>query len=135
MDDIVARFFGNLSDRVAGPMAVRIVIQPLMATFLAARDGIRDAKQSRAPYGWSLLAERRSREANLKGGWNSIGKVFLIALSIDVIYQLLVLRWIYLGEALTVAALLALVPYLILRGLINRLARSCFHRTGGSPKI
>jgi hypothetical protein len=41
----------------------------------------------------------------------------------EVIYQWIVLRWFYPGEALTVALLLAVVPYLLLRGPINRLVR------------
>jgi len=46
-----------------------------------------------------------------------------VALAIDVIYQLVVLRWIYPGETLLVAFLLACVPYLLIRGPVNRIAR------------
>jgi hypothetical protein len=44
----------------------------------------------------------------------------------DVIYQWIVQRWIYPGETLIVAMALAVIPYLLLRGPVNRLARRCF---------
>jgi hypothetical protein len=39
----------------------------------------------------------------------------------DVIYQFMVFRFIYPGEALIVAFVLACVPYLLIRGPIGRL--------------
>jgi hypothetical protein len=50
-----------------------------------------------------------------------VGKVFVIAIIIDGIYQYKVLRWFYPLEALSVAAILAFVPYLITRGPVNRI--------------
>jgi len=41
----------------------------------------------------------------------------------DVIYQYLVYRWFYPGEALIVAFILAFVPYLLIRGPVDRIAR------------
>jgi hypothetical protein len=41
----------------------------------------------------------------------------------DAVYQFKVFRWVYPGEALLVALILAFVPYLLLRGAVNRLAR------------
>ena len=41
----------------------------------------------------------------------------------DVIYQLIVLKTIYPGEAVIVAIALAFFPYLLLRGPIARIAR------------
>jgi len=58
----------------------------------------------------------------LKDGWKSVGKVFVLAVFLDVVYQLKVLHIVYPGEVLIVALTLAIVPYLILRGLVNRLA-------------
>jgi hypothetical protein len=56
-------------------------------------------------------------------GWKGVGKVFLLALVLDGVYQMIVSRFIYPGAVLIVALLLAIVPYLVLRGLITRLAR------------
>lgn len=53
----------------------------------------------------------------------SIGRLLLLALAIDVVYQIIVLRFVYVGEAIIVALVLAIAPYLILRGLVRRAAR------------
>jgi hypothetical protein len=46
-----------------------------------------------------------------------------MAMIIDGIYQLIVQRWIYPVEILIVAFLLAVVPYVLIRGPVNRLVR------------
>ena len=51
---------------------------------------------------------------------------FLLALVLDCIYQIMTIRFVYPLELLFMATLLALVPYALLRGPFNRLARfSC----------
>ena len=124
MDDMWVRFTTQLIDRVSGPMRFRLVLQPLMAAFFAIRSGLADAPTTKPPYFWGLLSDRVNRKAMLKDGWRSIGRVFLFAVVLDVIYQLYVLHFVYLGEALVVALILAIVPYLILRGLVTRVARA-----------
>lgn len=59
----------------------------------------------------------------LKSGWKDVGRVFLLALAMDVVYQLIVLHFVYPGEAIIVAVVLAIAPYLILRGAVTRIAR------------
>ena len=44
-----------------------------------------------------------------------------MAFLLDSAYQLIVFRWIYLGQAVIVAIILAVVPYVLLRGPVNRL--------------
>ncbi len=56
----------------------------------------------------------------LMDGWKSVGKVFVLALVLDVVYQIIVMRFVYPGEAFITAVLLAIVPYLTLRGLVTR---------------
>jgi hypothetical protein len=41
----------------------------------------------------------------------------------DVIYQFMVFRWVYPVELVIVVLALAFLPYLLLRGPINRLTR------------
>jgi hypothetical protein len=43
-------------------------------------------------------------------------KIFILAVILELVYQLTVFRWIYPLESLVVAAILALLPYLLLRG-------------------
>jgi len=123
MDDFWARFFGDLVDRVSGPMKFRLVLQPLMASFFAIRSGLKDAKAGKPPYFWSLVSDPAHRANKMKDGWKSVGRVFVLALVLDVVYQIIAEHFVYPGEAITVAIVLALVPYLILRGLVTRLAR------------
>lgn len=123
MEEILTRVWENLIGRAHGPLTLRIVLQPLVAIFLATRSGIRDAHESRAPYFWALVYDAEHRREMLRSGWQDVGKVFVIAVVLDAIYQVIVLKWIYPGETLIVAIFLALVPYLLVRGLVTRIVR------------
>jgi len=123
VDHTLTRVAENLIARVTGPMKFRLLLQPAMATFFAIRDGLRDARQCRPPYFWGLFTDKDERESMLENGWKSIGKVFILAVVLDVVYQLIEHRWtVYPGEAILVAIILALVPYLLIRGPVNRIA-------------
>ena len=123
MQDMWTRVGSQLIARVSGPMKFRLVLQPLMASFFAIRGGLADAKAGKPPYFWGLLWARGHRAEMVKDGWKSISRVFLLAVALDVVYQIIVLRFVYPGETIIVALVLAIVPYLILRGPVNRLAR------------
>lgn len=123
MEEFLTRFFTNLADRVGGPMTFRVILQPTMAILLALRAGMKDAREGRPPYFWTILTDPSRRAELIREGWKSVARVFVLAMIMEVIYQWIVLRWFYPGEALTVALLLAVVPYLLLRGPINRLVR------------
>src|SRR5436190_21924390 len=121
--DIFSRISENLIDRVSGPMHFRIILQPLMASLFAFRDGRKDALERNPAYFWALFTDAEHRRDLLRSGWKSVGKVFVLAIILDVVYQLWVLHWFYPGESLIVALVLAIVPYLLLRGTVNRLSR------------
>jgi hypothetical protein len=123
MDDIWTRILENMADRVTGPMKFRLLLQPVMASIFAIRSGLHDARTGKPPYLWTLLTDPAHRADMIRDGWKSVGKVFLLALVLDVVYQIIVSRFVYPGEAIITAFLLAIVPYLILRGLVTRLAR------------
>ena len=124
MDDTWTRIGSQLLARVSGPMKFRLVLQPCMAAFFAIRAGLADAKAGKPPYFWALLTDHGQRVDMIKDGWKSVGRVFILALVLDVVYQIIVLRFVYPGEAIIVAFILAITPYLILRGLVTRLARA-----------
>jgi hypothetical protein len=121
--DLWQRFFGNLFSRLDGPLHFRFIMQPLMAMTFAVIDGIKDAKMGRPAYFWALVKNPEERRALLRIGWKRIGKIFILAVILDVIYQIKVYRWFYPGETLTVAILLAIVPYLLVRGPVDRLVK------------
>ena len=104
-------------------MNLRLIIQPAVATILAIRAGLRDARQNRGAFLWTVLFNPAHRRELLLQGWKDIGKVFLLAAILDVVYQLIVHRGVYTLELLITAVTLAIVPYILLRGLINRIAR------------
>ena len=127
MDDIWIRFSSNMIERVSGPMKFRLVLQPVMAAIFAIRAGLADARAGKTPYFWTLVTDPAQRAYMIKDGWKSVGKVFVLALVLDVVYQIIVSRFVYPGEAIIVAFVLAIVPYLILRGLVTRVARTKSH--------
>jgi hypothetical protein len=131
MDHIWERVGSQLIARVSGPMKFRLVLQPCMAAFFAIRSGLADAKAGKSPYFWSIVYDPQQRKDLIKDGWKSVGKVFILAIVLDVIYQIIELRFVYVGEAIIVAFILAIAPYLILRGLVTRFARD--RKTTAAP--
>jgi hypothetical protein len=123
MKDMLMRVWMNLGDRVGGPMTFRIILQPTMAALLALLAGLKDARNGRPPYFWTLLTDAADRADLLREGWKAIARVFFLAVIMDVIYQWIVVRWIYPLETLIVAIVLAVVPYLLIRGPVNRIAQ------------
>ena len=122
MDDFITRTFQDLVGRAYGPMNIRLVIQPLVASYLAVRAGLRDARAGNPPYLWALASSPEGRRELLRQGWQDIAKVFVAALVLDLVYQLIALRAIRFGQALPMAILLAVVPYVLLRPLVTRLS-------------
>jgi hypothetical protein len=123
MDDFFVRAWENLSGRVGGPMSFRLVLQPTIAAIIAVRAGMRDARADRPLYTKSVFTDSAHRAALLKDGWKDVAKVFVMAILIDCVYQWIVFRWIHPGGLVTVAFFLACVPYLLIRGPVNRLIR------------
>jgi len=121
MEEMLTRFFEDLVARVSGPMHFRLVLQPLMAIIFAIRDGRKDAREGRPAFFWAIFTNSGHRRDLLRSGWKSVGKVFVIALVLDAVYQFITVRRFYPVEALMVALVLAIVPYLVLRGPVNRL--------------
>ena len=119
--DVWNRFIENLFSRLDGPLHFRFFVQPAMAIIFAVIDGIKDAKMGRPAYFWAMVKNPDQRRELLRIGWKRIGKIFILAVILDVIYQIKVYHWFYPGETLTVAILLAIVPYLLVRGPVDRL--------------
>jgi hypothetical protein len=123
MDELIVRGLEGLVDRVGGPMTFRLILQPTMAALLALRAGLKDAREGRPPYLWTMITNPAQRVDLLREGWRSIARVFVLAVVMDLIYEWVMGRWLYPLETLTVAIVLAVVPYVVLRGPINRIAR------------
>jgi hypothetical protein len=113
----------NLVGRADGLMSFRVIVQPMVATILALRSGLRDAREGQPPFLWTVLADQSVRYQLMRQGWKDVGGVFIVALVLDSIYQILMHSGIYPLELLLTATILAIIPYVIVRGLVTRLAR------------
>jgi hypothetical protein len=120
---MLARIWENLLGRVGGPMTFRLILQPAMATYFAVKAGLADGRANKPPYLFAIVTNPVHRKDMLHEGWKSTARIFALAIVMDVIYQIIVLHWVYPGETLLVSFLLACVPYLLIRGPVGRLAR------------
>jgi hypothetical protein len=120
--EVHQRFWRDIFDRSSGPMAFRFLLQPMMAAILAIHDGIKDAHLGRSPFLWTVLSDTERRRPRLREGVIATGRVIVLGLIMDAIYQFRVLGAFYPGEAALVALLLAFVPYLLIRGPAARIA-------------
>jgi len=123
MDDISTRFWNDIVGRLTGPLTFRVILQPVMGMLFATIDGIKDAHHGRPPYFWTIITHPEARTHSLEEGASRVPRVLTLAVVMDAIYQLMVFRAIYLVELVVVVLILAFVPYLLLRGPVNRIAR------------
>jgi len=84
MEETLARVVHDEFGRLDGPLHFRILLQPTMAIIFAIRDGLKDARQGRPAYFWSLFTEPMLRRELLRGGWRSISRIFILAVVLDV---------------------------------------------------
>ena len=108
--------------RPAGPLKFRFVLQPAMAIFFAVRMGLKDSREDKPPFLSAFFSHPAHRMELMHDCWRSIGRLFLFAVVLDCIYQIVELHWIYPFEALVVATVLAIIPYVLVRGPVNRIA-------------
>jgi len=120
MGDFFSTFYTDFIARFDGPLHFRLLMQPLMAILFALRDGSRDAREGRSAYLWTLLTDAAQRHYLLESGWKGISKVFVLAFALDVVYQFMVWRGLKPLQALMTAIVLAVIPYAVLRGPVNR---------------
>jgi len=107
-------------------MRIRLILQPVMAALFAVRAGRRDAREGRRPYLWAVVratSDRGDRKAMIRHGWRDVGRVFVLAIGIDLVYQATVLHHFRPGEAVFLGIVLAILPYLFFRGVVNRIWR------------
>ena len=118
-----ARGWENLVGRLGGPMSFRFLIQPAVAILFAVRAGVNDARQNKPTFLGCALSNPRSWSPRMRQSWKDVGTVFIVALVLDSIYQIAVQGGIFTLELLITATVLALVPYMVLRDLVSRIAR------------
>ena len=75
------------------------------------------------PFSGPILTDPAKRAGRLHEALIATARIILLGLVMDVIYQFIEFETFHPAEAVIIALLLAFVPYLLLRGLIARVAR------------
>jgi hypothetical protein len=137
MDAILEMLFRrgeHLLGRVGGPLSFRLMIMPTVVTLLALRADRRDAREGRRAFLGAFITDPTERRRLFRMAVKDVGRIFIVAIVLDITYQLMVLRWVYPGEALVVAVVCAVVPYVLVRGPIIWLVRRLYRNLGGPAK-
>lgn len=121
--EALMRVWQNLVDRPGGPMVFRFFLQPTMATIAAVLSGIKDARLGRAPFMQTVMTNPAKRAVRLDEAIVDTSRIMLLGLIMDGIYQYIEFDTFHPAEAVIVTLLLAFLPYLLLRGLVARVAR------------
>ena len=123
IQETLTRFWDQLIAQPSGPLAFRFILQPAMAAVLAALDGLKDARTRPAtllanhlvrPLPAGLLPSRRAEKTQQSHRLCARDGRDL---------PVMVLRRFYLGEALVTVFVLAVLPYVLIRGPVHRIAR------------
>ncbi|MBP9192418.1 MAG: hypothetical protein KBF96_07695 [Ignavibacteria bacterium] len=130
MEDWISKFLDAVGIRHDGPMAFRIILQPTMSLIYAIVAGVRDAKAGRKPLLEAFIFgdTERSRKDILKEIWKDIGKVFILAVIMEVIFEIIEFKTVHPLAVLRVAFWLAIVPYMIMRGPVERIVEMFFNK-------
>lgn len=128
MIEILHRIWENLISRTEGPLNLRFLIQPTVSVIFAILAAARDSKAGTIPYLERFIISKRNEKRSIaREVWTDVGKIFIVGTILDIVYQLVVIfskktqQQFYPLESLLVAFLLAVLPYLLLRGPVNRL--------------
>ena len=130
--EVQQRIWRDIAERPSGPMSFRFLLQPTMAFIAALHDGIQDAKVHRVPYLRAILRDSIERGDRLREGLFATARIILLGIGMDAIYQWRAIGNFYPGEALLITFLLAVLPYLLLRGPISLIARRFVHSSNGA---
>ena len=120
--EILNRGVEQLLGRTIGPLQFRLVVMPTVVTLLAIRAGLRDAREGQSAFLWGILSHPAERRQRILAAWKDITRIFIVALVLDTVYQLIVFKAFYVVQALIVAVACAIVPYVLFRGPATRLA-------------
>jgi hypothetical protein len=130
VEEFLMNTWDELIGRQSGPLYFRLILQPIVAAVLAIRAGRNDAREGKPVVFWAIVREPKKRRLLLWEAWRDIGKLFLVGVRLDVTYQVIALHGIRPVQSLIVATVLAVLPYLAVRGLTNRIVTWL---RGGAP--
>ena len=117
---------------MSGPLNFRLVVMPTVVTVLALRAAWKDHQEGRPAFLGVLIKDPGERNRLFHQGLKNIGRIFLVAVVLDTVYQLMVFRWVYPGMVLVVAVLCAIVPYVLVRVPSTLSIHFLLRRAGGA---
>ena len=130
--DSVADFFSRtvqeILGRAHGPLNFRLFVMPTVVVVLAIRAHLKDVREGKPVFLGAFITSPTERRRLLQSALKDVGRVLVIALTLDTIYQLLVFKAFYPGQALVVAVACAVVPYVLVRGPVTRLVHDLLQR-------
>lgn len=106
---------------LGGKFQIRLILQPLVALLLGTRFGIRDANQGKEPFFMSLVGAKHDRWPILKQGLRDAIVPLCVAFVLDGILQHMINGRVRPLAAVVVGSLLVFLPFVIGRGLSNRI--------------
>lgn len=117
VDEALTRAWNQILARPAGSLQFRFILQPLLAVIIAIRAGTKDAG---GPSLLELWSQPGGRKLLFRSTSKDVGKLFIMAVVLDCVYQVIEFSRIYPLQALIVGFALAIFPYLVTRGLVTR---------------
>jgi hypothetical protein len=121
--EMLTRGAEQLLGRANGPLQFRLFVMPTVVTLLAIRAGLKDAREGQTAFLWAVISDRTRRQERILAAWKDVTRVFIVAIVLDAVYQLMVLRAFHVVQTLIVAVVCAILPYILFRGPTTRLAR------------
>ena len=126
--EAMSRGFDELLGRASGPLHLRLAIMPTVVTVLAVRAGLRDAREGRTRFVGAIFANPAERPRLLRSALKDLGRVLVMAVAVDTVYQVFVLRAFHVVQLCIVVVACAIVPYVLIRGPV------CLLYTSPSPR-
>jgi di/tricarboxylate transporter len=114
---------GMVRELTSGQGQFRLLLLPAVALVLGVRVGIADARQGYPPFARRLREGNEPREQLLKDAVKRALNPLALAFVLDVILQRLTLGYVRPLVAIVVAAVLVWIPFVIVRGVVNRFWR------------
>jgi hypothetical protein len=104
-------------------MTSRFYLQPTLAFVAAVKDGVKDVRLGHRVFFWTALWDPTQPRGRLREGLMSTSQMALVGFALDTAYQFKVLDRFYPGEAVMLVLLLAVLPYFVLRWIVEHVAR------------
>jgi hypothetical protein len=126
--DFWSRTVQEILGRAHGPLNFRLVVMPTVVVVLAIRAHLKDVREGKPVFLGAFITSPTERRRLLRSALKDVGRVLVVALTLDTIYQLLVFKAFHPGQALVVATACAVVPYVLVRGPVTRLVHYLLQR-------